>query len=167
MPRRLDVEPHLAAKKIVWIEATKDEIGIGDGRFGAAFPVTGRSRRRPCAERSDFEPATGVDPGDASTAGTNFDDIDHRQHHRMPCRRPADVVSVDDLGFPFFDEAGFRRSAAHVKGDYIWQTKACAQLAATDDASDRPRFHDRNRLGFRRFGRHGAAVRLHDRENCR
>ena len=52
--RAIGIEPHPAAEKILGDEATGDEVGVGDGRLGAA-PIAGRSRICARTLRPDLE----------------------------------------------------------------------------------------------------------------
>src|ERR1051325_4214818 len=42
--RAVEIQTHLAAEKILWIEITKHQIGIGHGWLRTALAITNRSR---------------------------------------------------------------------------------------------------------------------------
>ena len=44
--RRREIEPHLAAEETIGAEPAEHEIGVGDGRLGAAVAVADRPRLR-------------------------------------------------------------------------------------------------------------------------
>ena len=54
---------HAAAQQIAWVEQAKQQIGIGDGRFGIAETVTNRPRIGTRTARTDLKQAA-VDIGD-------------------------------------------------------------------------------------------------------
>ncbi len=159
-----DVERHLAAEKAFGDHAPERDVGIGDRRFRAALTVGDGARMAAGAARPDFQRADLIDPGDAAAARADLDDVDDRQHHRMPARDAADEVALRDIGFAVLHEADFGGRAAHVERDHVGIAEPAADFGRGDDAADRARFHHRNRNALRGCRRHRAAVRLHDQE---
>src|SRR5215469_1751676 len=70
------IECGTAAKKMTWIEITKDEIGVSDGGFGAAAAVAGWAGHRTGTFRADMQDAAGIDPADRSATGAQADDVE-------------------------------------------------------------------------------------------
>ena len=69
---RGDIQRHRPAQKIIRIEITKNEIGIGHRRQRAAETVAGWPGAGSGALRADLQQAQFVDPGDAAAAGAAF-----------------------------------------------------------------------------------------------
>jgi len=72
--RRLQREP--PADEIVRIEATEDQVRIGDGRLVAAEVVARGSRVGASALRSDSEESTRIDVGDRAAASADRADVE-------------------------------------------------------------------------------------------
>ncbi len=70
------VEPAVAAEEVVGIEIAEHEVGVGDGRAGAALAVAGRTRHRAGALRPDMQDAAGIDPRDRAAAGADAGDVE-------------------------------------------------------------------------------------------
>ena len=133
----IGVELHLTAEEVVGIEPTKHDIGVGDGRLGAAPAVADRARIGARALRADLERADVVDPGDRAAAGADLDHVDHRQHHRMARRIAADVVAGRERRLAVLDQARLGGGAAHVERDHVVVAERLADLRRGDDAADR------------------------------
>jgi hypothetical protein len=80
--RGIDIEAHLTAEKIARIEVAEDEIGVGNGWFGAALSVTDRPRISAGTLRTDFQKPERIDARHTAAAGADLDHIDHRNAHR-------------------------------------------------------------------------------------
>ena len=70
------VEPRAAAEEARRVEVAEHEIGVGDGRGGAAPTVAGRTRNGAGALRPDMQDAAGIDPGDRAAAGADAGDVE-------------------------------------------------------------------------------------------
>src|SRR2546427_582942 len=81
------------------------EIRVGDGGLRAAATIADRPRLGACALRADLQGADIVDPGDAAPARADFDDVDHRHHHRVAARVTAHVVARGHGGLAIAYEA--------------------------------------------------------------
>ena len=89
--RRREIEPHLAAEETIGAEPAQHEVGVGNGRLGAAPAIAGRSRlrrRRFAVRRAARRRA---DARDAAAAGADFLNVDHRDLDRQPA-----VISADE-----------------------------------------------------------------------
>ena len=84
--RRLDVERDLAAEQVRG-DPAEDDVGVGDGRLGAALGVAERAGVGAGRLRPDLERALGGDPGDRAAAGADGDDVDHRDLARVGADR--------------------------------------------------------------------------------
>ena len=122
-PRAFGVELHRAAEEIVGIEPAEHDVGVGDGRLGAATAIADRPRIGARALRPDFQRADIVEPGDRAAAGADLDHVDHRQHHRMAAGVAADVVAGRERGLALADEARLGGGAAHVEGDHVGEAE--------------------------------------------
>ena len=90
--RGVDVEGDLARRGSTRVEAAEDEVGVGDGRVGAAAAVAGRTRVGAGAVRTDAEHAAGVDPGDAAAAGADLDEVDRPGLDRVAAATVAAAI---------------------------------------------------------------------------
>src|SRR6266850_1408355 len=99
----------------------------------------------------------------STAACAHFDDIDHRQHHRVPAGIAADIVAGRERRLAVAHEARFGGGAAHVEGDHVLEPEREPDLRRGDDPAHRPRLHHGNGPLGRDFRRHHAAVRAHDR----
>src|SRR5687768_17543036 len=80
--RGIYVQLHLTPEKIARIEVAENQIGVGDGWFGAALSVTDRPGIGARTFRTHFQKPERIDARHAATAGANLDHIDHRNAHR-------------------------------------------------------------------------------------
>ena len=158
------LEPHLAAEEVSGIEPAQHEVGVGDGRFGAAAPVAGRPGHRAGAARPDIKTALVVEPGDRAAADADFENVDHVAADREARIRPADVIDRFHGVAAALDHRAFRRGAAHVERDEVIDTEQMAVACRADAAADRTGLHERDRLAAAAFGRNDAAVRAHQQQ---
>ncbi len=75
-PRRVWVEPHFSAKKVIGIEETQDQISVGNGGLLATKIVGGRPRIGSCALGTYLQQPQRVNPGNTPAAGPDFQHID-------------------------------------------------------------------------------------------
>ena len=92
-------------------------LASGHCGLGAPLAIARRAGRGSRALRTDLNTAGGIDPGDAAAAIADFDDIHHRQHHRMTCNVSADIIATCDFRVKVFDETCFGRRSTHIEGD--------------------------------------------------
>src|SRR3972149_3273221 len=116
------VELHLAAEKIVWIEITQYEVGVGHRRLRTALPIANRSGVSAGTLRSNLEQTEGIDPRDAAAAGADLDHVDPRDAHRQaaPFAKTIYAVDFELVGLErlaVLDDAELCRRAAHVEGE--------------------------------------------------
>ena len=119
--RRVEIELHLAAEEAVGAEAAEHQVGVGDGRLGAAEAVADRARRGAGAFRADAQRVADLDAGDAAAAGADLLDVDHRHLHRQAGGIAADQRRAGHQHVALVDHAGLGGGAAHVEGDGIRQ----------------------------------------------
>ncbi len=110
------VEPAVAAEEIVRVEIAEHEVGVGDGRLGAALAVAGRSRHRAGAFRPDMQDAAGIDPRDRAAAGADARDVEAVQRDAVA----ADLAVHDQRRRAVHHQADIGRGAAHVERDQVW-----------------------------------------------
>ena len=137
--RGSEIERHLAAEEAVGAEPAEDEIGVGDGRLGAAEAVADRAGRRARAFRADAQGVADLDAGDAAAAGADLLDVDHRHLHRQARGIAADQRRAGHQHGAFIDHAGLGGGAAHVERDGVGEADRVAQRLGADDASRRAR----------------------------
>ena len=89
------VELHAAAEEIVGIEQAQHDIGVGDGRLGAAAAIGSRTRRRAGAARADLKKAEIVDMGDGTAAGADLDHVDGRHGQRHAAALAEAIHAID------------------------------------------------------------------------
>ena len=113
-------------RKLSRIEPAEHDVGVGDGRLGAAAAVADRAGIGAGALRPDLERADLVDPGDAAAAGADLDHVDHRQHHRMAAGVAADVIARRHRRLAVADQARLGGGAAHVERDHVGEAERLA-----------------------------------------
>ena len=79
---RCEVELHRSAEEETGIVVSKYQIGVRHRRLVAAEAITGRTRHRAGALRSDLEETELVDMGDAAAACADLDELHHRDLDR-------------------------------------------------------------------------------------
>nr|WP_244938662.1 hypothetical protein [Actinomadura madurae] len=77
-------QAHLAARELVRVEASGDEVGVGDRGHGAPGSVGDRARVRSRAAGPDLEQAEVVEAGDRAAARADLDHVDHGEPEREP-----------------------------------------------------------------------------------
>ena len=83
------VEPHFAAEEAVGADPPEHQVGVGDGRRGAAEAVAGRSRLRAGALRADPQRPL-LDARDRAAAGADLKDVHHGDLDRQRALIAAD-----------------------------------------------------------------------------
>ena len=156
-----DVEAHLAAEKAVGGQPPEDEVGIGDGRLGAAAPIAHRTGLRARAFRTDMQRAAHFDARDRAAAGADLLDVDHRHLHRQTGGVAADERAAGHQHLAAMDDAGLGGGAAHVEGDGVLEPDAIAQCLGAGHARRGSGFQHPDtralRLLARRTGRRSIA----------
>ena len=133
-----NVQLHLAAEEIVWVQPPENCIAIGDGRLHAAAPKADRPRIRPGA----FWPQRNL-------LGQRINLQDHaraRADGVQMQRRQIELEAVHD-GFVFEprlaarDHAHVKRRTTHVRTDQVVVTDHLANIGSTQDSAYRARNH--------------------------
>ena len=140
--RGLGIEREFAAEEALGIEPAEHEIGVGDGRLGAAAAVADRPRRRAGALRTDMQALLLIEPGDRAAARADLDDVDHRRLDRKAFHVAAGVIDRIDGEAAVLDQRAFGRRAAHVESDDIVEAERLGIGAGADAAADRTRFDE-------------------------
>ena len=156
--RRGEIELHLAAEEAVGAEAAEHQVGVGDGRLGAAEAVADRARRRAGRFRADAQRVADLDAGDAAAAGADLLDVDHRHLHRQAGGVAADQRRAGHQHVAFVDHAGLGRGAAHVEGYRIGNVDGIAQRLGADHAGGGARLQHAD-AGLPRVARRRTARR--------
>ena len=130
----VEIELHLAAEEAVGAEPAEHQVGVGDGRLGAAEAVADRPRRRAGRFRAYSQCVADLDAGDAAAAGADLLDVDHRHLHRQAGGIAADQRRAGHQHVAFVDHAGLGGGAAHVEGDGVGNVDGIAQRLGADDA---------------------------------
>ena len=128
------IEAPLAAEEISRIEIAEHQIGVGDGRFGAALAIAGRPRRRAGALRPDMQDAAGIDPRDRAAAGADRGDIEAVERDAVA----GDAAVHDQRRLAVDDEADVGAGAAHIERDQVGLTREPRRVDAAGDAAGRP-----------------------------
>jgi len=136
------------------------EIGVGDGRLGAAVRITHRPGFGAGAARADLEMAFAGNPGDRAAAGADGFDVDHRD----PDRKRADRSAIGDLRLAAFDQAQIGRGAAGIQRHQIREARDLGDDRAAERAGGRPRQGRGDRLAHHLLRAGDAAARLHHQE---
>ena len=131
--RGVDVERHPAARERVGLDAAEHEVGVGDGRLGAAAPVTGRTRIGAGALWADAKPAR-LGIGDRAASGADRVDVDDRHQQREPLERSLG----GDVGLAVDDQRDVEAGAAHVDADQVLASEQARQRDTAERPADRP-----------------------------
>ena len=105
-----------------------------------------------------------VQPGDAASAGSHLDDVEHRDANGEPLVVAAYKVIGRKTRLATADDAGLGGGAAHVEGDGGFEVEGLAQRHGPHHAARRPGFHHLDALTPCRVDVGEAAVGLHDCE---
>ena len=161
-PGRLDVERDLAAEQVRG-DAAEHDVGVGDGRLGAALAVAERAGVGAGRLRPDLERALGRDPGDRAATGADRDDVDHRDLAGVG----ADRALGGQGGLAVEHDRDVGRRAAAVAGEHPVEAGPPGDEGRPERARGRTGEHRRDRLVHDLVGREHAAVGLHHVERDR
>ena len=131
---------------------------VSDGSLCAAPGVAGGTRLRAGTLGSDLQDAAGIDPGDASAAGSDGRNIDGRN----PDRVSADVLVFGAFDVPVHDHADVGAGAAYINGDHIFDADEIHQVLNADDTSGRSGKSGFDGIGRRLADGHETAVGMVD-----
>src|SRR5690606_30822463 len=109
------VDLHSSFEECDRVQATKNDLRIGQRDFGATSQIRARSGHRTCADRSDFEGAGIVKPGNAAAASTYDMDVEHGHANRIP----GHFAAGGELGAPLGDQGYVGAGTADVEGNYL------------------------------------------------
>ena len=123
-PRRLDVERDLAAEQVRG-DPAEHQVGVGDGRLGAALAVAERAGVGAGRLRPHLERALGRDPGDRAAAGPDRDDVDHRDLARVG----ADRALGGERRLAVEHDGDVGRGAAAVAGEHLGRSRPAGRSA--------------------------------------
>src|SRR5262249_59187698 len=119
---------HGAAGQRRRVQVAEDDVGVGDGRLGAAEVVAERSWRRTRAARADLQRAPRVAPDDRAAAGANLSEIDSGNPQQIAAsgeepRAVHDPAAHLIFGGPadraVLDDRCLGGGAAHVERDQL------------------------------------------------
>ena len=146
------------------VEAPEHEVGVGDGRLGAAAAVADRVRARSPptrARRAACLPSTRAIEPPPAPIGV---DVDHRERDAVAV---APVPVALELGAAVADEAHVVARAAHVDADDVAEPGRGRGARRGDHAAGRARADRRDRAAADRVGRRDAAGRRRDQQLAR
>ena len=152
----LHVERDLAAEQ-VGRDPAEGDVGVGDGRLGAALGVAERARVGAGRVRADLEGALGREPGDRAAAGADGHDVDHRDLARVG----ADGALGGEGRLAVEDDGHVGRRAAAVAGEDPGEAGDLGDQRGAERAGGRAGQHRGDRLVDDLVGRQHAAVGLH------
>ena len=130
-----------AAGELRGVEVAEHEVGVGDGRLGAAAAVAGGAgigARRPGADPE----AAAVDGGDAAAPGAHLGQVDDRELERdagagagaAEAALAADLEVVGDRGASVAHDARLGGGAAHVERDHVAGARGAPDEAGREHA---------------------------------
>ena len=159
---RGQIEPKLAAEKVIRAQIAQNQIGVGHGWRRAAAAIANGSGIGAGACRPDLQHAAFIDDGDAAAARADGANIEHGKGHRVAAHRSF----CRETHLAVLDERNVEARAAHVHGDEILMTGS----RAAENPRHRParRSRQKRATGKARshLGRHHAAVGLHDQQSA-
>ena len=161
--RRVDVEPHRAAEEVLGVEASGDQVRVGERGLLAPAAVARRARFGARAPGPDVEAARLVDAGDRAAARADLDDLDDGDLDRVAGRRggPLDVVQRLDRHASAADGRRLRRGAADIQREHVLDTETPAELGRGRHPGDGAGLQERDRRLERARERRDAAARPH------
>ena len=137
---------HLAAEEAVGAEPAEHQVGVGDGRLGAAAAVAGRTGHRAGALRADAQrlpvSTRAIEPPPVPTSWMSIIGI----WTGSACVVAADQRRAGRQHLAVVDHAGLGGGAAHVEGDGVVDAELCAQRLGADHAGGRPGFEHADAL---------------------
>ena len=155
----------------VRVHISQDHVGVGDGRFGSASAITGRSGDGTGAPGSDAQRATVVYPGQAAASCADLNNIVRRDAQRITgtlAQSPSPVDARPHLAFcgfnrlAIFDKAAFGGCSTHIKRHGLSQANFPGQAGRSQRAGRRTGFNHMHRPAAGVRGAHDPAVGLHD-----
>ncbi len=159
----VDVELHLTTGEVAG-QVAQDDVGVGDGRFGAAVAVGGRAGIGDRRLRSDAQRLGQLgDVGDGTATGADGSDVDTGRADR----EVTDLGLAADARLAVEDERDVGGRAAHVEGEEVGVPGLLGEPHRTGHAAGRPRQQQRHRVlgGLTRLDQ--AAVTAQDRQRRR
>ena len=120
---RSQVELHLAAKKVLWVQAAEQHVGVCHGGRCAAQAIAGRTGAGACALRAHPQRAGAAQAGQAAAAGADLVDIDHRGQQRQAALVAADHHAVGHQRLKMAHHTGLGCGAAHVEGNRVFNAQ--------------------------------------------
>ncbi len=170
-PRAVEVERHPAAEEVAGIEVAEHEVGVGDGRLGAAAAVADRAGIGAGRVGPDAQQAERVDARDRAAAGADLDHLDHADLDRQARALLEAVAAVDlelargqRLAVDDHGELGGR--AADVEREQVGDAGRGAVVRGGERARRGARLEQPHREAHRRLGRGDAAGRQHQPEDA-
>ena len=157
-PGGIEVQPlKFAADRPLSVDAAENDVRIGQRRTLVALAVTGRSRHRAGAFRSDLKQTAAIDRGDRAAAGADGRDLDHR---RADHQAKVEHRLRRERGLGSGDNRHVKGRAAEIARDDVVVAGRARDRRGSDDASGRTGQSRAHRQAARRCRRHHAAVRL-------
>ncbi len=158
----VDVERDLAAQQ-VGRDPAEDDVGIGDGHVGATLGVAERTRIGARRLRTDLEGALGREVRDRAAAGTDGDDVDHRDLGGVD----TDTALGGQRGFAVDDHADVGGGPTSVAGEDPVEAGDLGDEGRAEGTGSRSGEHRGDRLVDDLVGAQHPAVGLHDVERHR
>ena len=157
--RLLFVELLSTAEKIVRVDNSQDQVGVGDRDLFSAGVVANGTGTRPGALGSDHEPAcVRIYSRYGSSAGADGLDIDDRLQDAEALHDRLLGISPVALG----DKADVEAGSSHVRGDDIFMPQQPGHVRRRDHAAGRTGLEIGNGGDMLAVG--GAAIALHNKE---
>ena len=159
-PRGRQVQATTAAQEVGGVDVAQDEVGVGDGRLGAARAVAHGARPGAGALGADDQPPRGaLDAGDRPAAGADRGDVDDRLEDAEPLEDRARRRSASTRRS---STADVEARAAHVGRDDARVAQQGAHLGRREHAAGGARLEGRD--GRRAVVAGQPAVALHDED---
>jgi hypothetical protein len=129
--REVRVQFHGAGEKVVSIEITEDEVGIGHSGMLTTKAVAGRAGIGSGTSRADLQKPEIVNGGYAPASGANLDEIDRRNRDWYPtspleARASSCLELLRNAEFTLLDDAQLGSRPPHIEGENIPLIKAVA-----------------------------------------
>ena len=157
------IQQHATTQKIVRIQISQHQVGIGHRWVLTAAGITGRSGISTGTFRSHLQQAHFAHVGNAAAAGADFHQIYHRYLNGQTAAffkplNATDLKCRHQSCLSFLNQTGFGGGAAHIKTKHVLDLKHFAVMLRGNYRGCWPGFYDSNRIFASGFHRGNATA---------
>ena len=158
----LFVQEHPAAKIIIGIDISKDEVCIGHSGFFPPLIITDRPRVRTCAPGAHLQlvPQEFVYPCDRSSSGAYGHGLEHGDTHHPTIQNGTELIVSDTLTH---HQTNVETRTAHITRYHVFISQFLRQPIRPDKPCHRACTIGSNRVRFEHFGHPPRIMHHHER----